>query len=105
MHNHHLVGTTPYLDKLKARINASKLAKRLHDHALGKLEMSPTQIQAAQTLLRKVVPDLSSTEVVAQVTHFSDALSRIAQEREREDAALHTVDNPPIEQSEGNVIH
>jgi hypothetical protein len=33
----------------------------LQDHALGKKEMSATQVTAALGLLRKVVPDLSAT--------------------------------------------
>ena len=50
-------------DIVRQRIQATKLADRLQDHALGKLEMSKTQIMAATVLLKKSVPDLQSTEL------------------------------------------
>jgi len=52
------------LDKeWRARIQVSMLFECLQKHAAGKLKMSATQIRAAEILLRKVVPDLSSTTV------------------------------------------
>jgi hypothetical protein len=42
------------------------LLNRLSDHASGKAEMSRTQVMAAQILLRKVLPDLTSTELAGQ---------------------------------------
>ena len=38
------------------------LIKRLANHALGKVEMSPTQVRAAEVLIRKTLPDLRATE-------------------------------------------
>ncbi|MDZ4346073.1 MAG: hypothetical protein U1E51_26980 [Candidatus Binatia bacterium] len=49
-------------DSWKAKIRASMLMNRLQDHALGKLEMKNTQIKAADIVLRKMVPDLSTTQ-------------------------------------------
>jgi len=50
-------------DIVRQRIQATKLADRLQDHALGRCEMSKTQIMAATVLLKKSVPDLQSTEL------------------------------------------
>lgn len=36
------------------------LVNRLTDHVVGKVEMSPTQVRAAEVLLRKTLPDLSA---------------------------------------------
>ncbi len=41
-------------------IKAALLVERLQDYALGKLEMTPGQIRAAEILLRKTVADLST---------------------------------------------
>ena len=46
--------------KVRDRIQAALLANRLEDHALGLVEMTGTQLKAAEILLRKTVPDLSS---------------------------------------------
>ena len=44
----------------KAKISTTKLAQRLTDHVDGRIELSSTQVRAAEILLRKLVPDLSS---------------------------------------------
>jgi hypothetical protein len=65
-------------DEWKQKIQLSMLLNRLQDHASGKIEMSPTQVRAAEILLRKVAPDLSSTD--ATITHkttFAEAMTRV----------------------------
>lgn len=47
----------------KERIKASVLGLRLYQHSLGEVEMTATQIKAADILLKKLVPDLARTEV------------------------------------------
>ena len=52
-------------DEVRRRIQASQLINRLQNHALSEKElMTPSQIQAATILLKKAMPDLSSTELV-----------------------------------------
>jgi len=63
--------TKPWPDLVRDRIKASKIIERLQDHVQGEAEMSATQIRAAEILLRKVVPDLSSTEFKGTVEHVS----------------------------------
>ena len=50
-------------DEVRLRIQTSQLINRLTDHALGDLELTPTQIRAIEILLKKSIPDLSSIEV------------------------------------------
>ena len=52
-----------HTDEIRAKIQASQLINRLTDHALGKIELSPTQIKAIEVLLKKSVPDLSSVQL------------------------------------------
>lgn len=49
-------------DEIRQKIQASVLVHRLHEHALGNLEMTPTQIKAAETLLDRSVPKLQSIQ-------------------------------------------
>jgi hypothetical protein len=50
-------------DEIRAKIQASQLVNRLTDHALGKLELTGTQIKSIEILLKKSVPDLSAVEL------------------------------------------
>lgn len=50
-------------DAWKAKIQVSVISGRLYDHMQGLCDMSPTQIKAADILLKKLVPDLGRTEV------------------------------------------
>lgn len=61
--------TNRYGDKWRAGIRVGMLRKRLEDHALGECEMTATQIRAAEILLKKAIPDLSSVEHTGEVTH------------------------------------
>ncbi len=56
-------------DETRARIQVSQIINRLQNHILGKLELSPTQVRSAEILLKKRIPDLSSTENKTEVTH------------------------------------
>ena len=49
-------------DCIREKIRASQLVNRLEDHVLGEVEMTATQVRAAEALLKKCVPDLKSTE-------------------------------------------
>jgi hypothetical protein len=50
-------------EDVRAKIQASQLVNRLTDHALGTVELSPTQVQAIKILLSKTLPDLQSVEL------------------------------------------
>lgn len=51
------------IEETRKRVQTNQLINRLHDHAVGKVEMSQTQVRAAEILLRKSLPDLSSTTI------------------------------------------
>lgn len=46
-------------DDVRAKIQASAIIGRLQKHIDGSLELSSTQVRAAEILLKKSVPDLS----------------------------------------------
>ncbi len=56
------------------KIKGSMLINALQDHALGKCEMSQTQIKSAEILLKKVAPDLKSIE--GEVEHVGEVTFR-----------------------------
>lgn len=43
-------------DVVRKRIQTTKLVERLQDHALGKVEMTKTQVTAAQYLVSRSIP-------------------------------------------------
>lgn len=61
-------------EKWREKIQGSMLLNRLRDHVLGECELTPTQVRAAEILLRKVLPDLSAVDhsgSVEQVHSFA----------------------------------
>lgn len=56
----------------KDKIRTSQLINRLSNHALGKVELSTTQVRAIEILLRKTLPDLASVQadVEGRVGHY-----------------------------------
>ena len=53
-------------DDVRMKIQASQLVNRLTDHALGKVELSSTQVRSIEILLRKSIPDLSSVQLTGE---------------------------------------
>lgn len=50
-------------DEWKEKIRAGAIMSRLLGHVEGVVEMSSTQVKAADILLRKIVPDLNRSEI------------------------------------------
>jgi hypothetical protein len=51
-------------DEVRTKIQTSQLINVLQDHALnGQSEIPPSRMKAIEILLRKALPDLSSTEI------------------------------------------
>lgn len=51
-------------DDVRAKIQASQLVNVLQDHALGKTQELPaSRLKAIEILLKKTLPDLTSTEL------------------------------------------
>ena len=55
------------MQKTRDKIRATKLVTRLQEHVLGEVEMSTSQVRAAEMLLKKILPDLSSVEMKAEI--------------------------------------
>lgn len=53
-------------EEVRAKIQASALITRLQDCAIGKIELTPTQLNAINSLLDRSVPKLS------QIQHVGD---------------------------------
>jgi hypothetical protein len=50
-------------DDVRAKIRASVIVSRLSDHVEGKVDLSSTQVRAAEVLLKKTLPDLGNIEI------------------------------------------
>lgn len=49
-----------HIEKTRQKIANSMLVNKLIDHVNGKVEMKASQVRAADILLKKTIPDLSS---------------------------------------------
>lgn len=56
-------------EETRAKIKTSQLLNRLQDHVLGSVELSSTQVRAAEVVLRKALPDLVASENKTEVLH------------------------------------
>ncbi len=88
---------TRQVESWRLGIRVGKIRTRLEQHIFGEIDMTATQIRAAEILLRKVIPDLTSTEWTGTLEHkhaseYTDAelLAFLARsdDRERRDRAI-----------------
>lgn len=76
-------------ERVRQRIQVTQLINRLQKCANGEVEMTPTQIRAAEIVLKKALPDLSAVEHSGLIEHrkaeeLSDAeLAAIAAGRDQ----------------------
>lgn len=56
-------------EQVRQKIQASQITNRLISYVEGKVSLEPAQVTAASVLLRKVLPDLSSSENKTEVVH------------------------------------
>jgi len=54
-------------DETRAKIQAAQIINRLHGCVMGEVALDAQQVSAAKTLLAKVLPDLQSVEMQADV--------------------------------------
>lgn len=65
-------------DRTRAKIQTSQIINRLEKLVKGEIDMSPQQVNAANILLRKTLPDLSAVTMDANVTvSHEDALGEL----------------------------
>jgi hypothetical protein len=74
-------------DKSREKIQVSQIVNRLQKHVLGEVDMSTTQVRSAEILLKKKLPDLSSTELNATIgIDHESALDELEGEDNTEEA-------------------
>jgi hypothetical protein len=64
-------------DDVRAKIQTSQLVNRLTDHALGTVELSPTQVRAIEILIKKTLPDMSAVQVSGDEDNPLEVVTRI----------------------------
>ena len=64
-------------DDVRAKIQTSQLINRLTDHALGNVELSPTQVRAIEVLIKKTLPDLSAIQLSGDEDNPVEVVTRI----------------------------
>jgi hypothetical protein len=76
---HKRASTSPAIAQaIRARIQAGVITDRLTKHALGEVDMAPSAVTAGLGLLKKVVPDMTSTEHSGQFDGKLEILHKIA---------------------------
>ena len=87
---------------VRDKISASMLLVRLQNHALGRLKkpMDASQVSAAQILLRKILPDLSSVDNTHEAGPFDglddDDLNELLFEALRDLQEMYAIDAEAI---------
>jgi hypothetical protein len=64
-------------DDVRAKIQTSQLINRLTDHALGAVDLSPTQVRAIEILIKKTLPDLQAISLAPSDEETARALAGI----------------------------
>lgn len=84
-------------ENIRANIanQAGNIATRLVKHAMGEVEMLPTQVKAAQVLLDRCVPSMQSIEAVTR-TEQPELSPEQVQEQLRELALKMLKDDPKL---------
>ena len=70
------------IEEARQKISTTQLIRRLEKHALGTLELAPTQVRAIEILLRKVIPDLAMTEIIGEIQHNVFRVPAVAESSE-----------------------
>jgi hypothetical protein len=79
-------------DACREKIRTSAIIGRLQRHINGKLDMSPTQVRAAEILLSKTLASLQSAEIKADVASY---VARLPTPAANTEAWLESV-KPPL---------
>lgn len=55
-----------HIDDVRAKIQASQIVNRLTKCAMGEIDLTPSQVNAAKTLLDKVLPNLQAVDLTVE---------------------------------------
>ncbi len=75
MGSRHPKRTAMLIEELRTKIQTPQIINRLQAHIHGAVEMSATQVRAAEILLKKAIPDLQSVTHNAGESLATDAMS------------------------------
>jgi hypothetical protein len=56
-------------EKTRRKIQTSMIVNRLIDFVNGKIKLEPHHVTAALGLMRKILPDLTASEIKSELTH------------------------------------
>jgi len=84
-------------ERWRDKIRGSMLINHLRNHVYGRIKMSPTQLRAAEILLRKVFPDLTAVEHSGEVTQNHVARIPAVQDNAEQWQQQHSPDKPTIQ--------
>jgi len=62
-------------EQTRLRIKTTMIVESLQKHISGDTEMAPSQVRAAEILLNKTLPNLSSVEMKAEVEEVQRVIS------------------------------
>ena len=71
------------VERIRSRILNSQIADRIVKHALGQIEMTQSQVRAAEVCLRKVMPDLASQEIDDKRGNWAELIQKLANQHVR----------------------
>jgi len=84
---------------VRQKIQTANIISRLQKHVDGQVEMSPTQVRAAEILLQKVVPNLASIE---SFNHTEMSVISAEPLNEQAWAQAHTQDEDHMGEAQGS---
>lgn len=70
--------TLTQTDACRAKIKSTLLIGRLSAHAMGEIELSPTQVRSIEILLSKTLPSLTAQELSGGVANYVARLPSVA---------------------------
>ena len=65
-------------ENTRDKIRVSQIINRLQNHIDGKIDLTTSQVSAANTLLRKCLPDLASTDLTVKGQLEQSIISMVA---------------------------
>jgi hypothetical protein len=91
------------VERIRSRILNSQIADRIVKHALGQIEMTQSQVRAAEVCLRKVMPDLASQEIDDKRGNWAELIQKLANQHVSTKPAEQTQPEPsPESESESH---
>lgn len=89
-----LLNSPVRIEAWRAGVRVALIRNRLQKHFLGEIELSQTQLKAAEILLNRTVPTVASLEHKGEIAHRYVATLPQAIEKSEEWVHQHSPENP-----------